>query len=205
MMLTVRELTVMINSTTNFKPVFASTFESLTDDEGYLINQEGLSCLEICDKAIVILRASKDLEKTKAAVKEQWGVELPGPLSMIEGNDGVQCFWISPDEFWLVHSQFKREALVQKQSSLPPDMSLVDITGAYGALHFKGVNTHKLLARWMGYDLSGKLTVGKVVSTTLGQAPVVVYREKEDELMMLVRHSFSHYVAGLLTDSAKHL
>ena len=195
----------MTNSTTNFKPVFASTFESMTDDEGYLINQEGLSCLEICDKAIVILRASKDLEQTKKTAKENGGVALPEPLCISQGNDSIQCFWISPDEYWLVHSQFQRDVLWQKQATLPEDMSLVDNTGAYGALHFKGDNVHKLLSRWMGYDLSGKLTVGKVVSTTLGQAPVVAYRENENELMMLVRHSFSHYVANLLTDSARRL
>ena len=195
----------MTNSTTNFKAVFASTFESMTDDEGYLINQEGLSCLEICDKAIVILRASKDLEKTKNTAKENWGIDLPEALSISQGNDSIQCFWISPDEYWLVHSQFQREDLWKKQASMPEDMSLVDSTGAYGALHFKGDKVHTLLSRWMGYDLSGKLTVGKVVSTTLGQAPVIVYRETEGELMILVRHSFSHYVAGLLTDSAKRL
>ena len=195
----------MTNSTTNFKPVFASTFESMTDDEGYLINQENLSCLEICDKAIVILRASKDLKATKAVAKKQLGVVLPEALCIAECDDGVQCFWIGPDEFWLVHSQFQREVLWQKQADLPADVSLIDNTGAYGALHFKGGNVHKLLSRWMGYDLSGKLTLGKVVSTTLGQAPVVVYRETEGELIMLVRHSFSHYVAGLITDSAKRL
>ena len=195
----------MTNSTTNFHPVFASTFGPMTDVEGYLINQEDLSCLEICDKAIVIFRASKDLAQTKKVAKEQWGVDLPEALGMSQGNDGIQCFWIGPDEFWLVHSQFQREMLWQKQADLPAEMSLVDNTGAYGALRFKGVNVHKLLSRWMGYDLSGKLAMGKVVSTTLGQAPVVVYRENENELMMLVRHSFSHYVAGLLTDSAKRL
>lgn len=195
----------MTNSTTNFHPVFASTFEFMTDDEGYLINQENLSCLEICDKAIVILRASKDLGKTKQAAKESWGIDLPKALGISQGDDGVQCFWISPDEYWIVHSQFQRETLWQKQVDLPVDVSLVDNTGAYGALHFKGANVHKLLSRWMGYDLSGKLTVGKVVSTTLGQAPVVAYRENENELMILVRHSFSHYVANLLTDSARRL
>ncbi|MCS5591565.1 MAG: sarcosine oxidase subunit gamma [Gammaproteobacteria bacterium] len=195
----------MTNSTTNFKPIFASTFESMTDSEGYLINQEDLSCLEICDKAIVILRASKDLEKTKKVAKESWGINLPEALGISHGDDGIQSFWISPDEYWIVHSQLQREVLWQKQADLPAGMSLVDNTGAYGALRFKGANVHKLLSRWMGYDLSAKLDVDKVVSTTLGQAPVVAYRENDNELMLLVRHSFSHYVAGLLTDSAKRL
>jgi len=57
----------------------------------------------------------------------------------------------------------------------------------------------------MSYDVSGSLNSGKVVSTTLGQAPVIVFRTLEGKLMMMVRHSFSHYVAGLLMDSAKRI
>ena len=62
-----------------------------------------------------------------------------------------------------------------------------------------------LLSRWMSYDLSGSLNSGKVVSTTFGQAPVVIFRTSEGKLMMMVRHSFSHYVAGLLKDGAKRV
>ena len=57
----------------------------------------------------------------------------------------------------------------------------------------------------MSYDLSGSLNSGKVVSTTLGQAPVIIFRTLEGKLMMMVRHSFSHYAAGLLKDSAKRV
>ena len=195
----------MTNTTTNFKPIFVSTFESMTDDEGYLINQEGLSCLEICDKAIAIFRSSKDLEQARKTAKQSWGLELPTALGISDGDDGLQCFWISPDEYWLIHSQFQRDAFWQKSTTLANDMSLVDNSGAYGTLHLSGNKVSKLLSRWMGYDIEGKLEKGKVVSTTLGQAPVVAYRENDNELMLLVRHSFSHYVAGLLTDSARRL
>jgi len=56
----------------------------------------------------------------------------------------------------------------------------------------------------MSYDLSGSLKEGKVISTTFGQAPVIVYREN-NKLLMMIRHSFSHYVVGLLKDSAKRV
>ena len=55
------------------------------------------------------------------------------------------------------------------------------------------------------YDLSGSLNSGKVVSTALGQAPVIIFRTAEGKLMMMVRNSFSHYVAGLLQDAAKRV
>ena len=113
----------MTNSTISFKPVFASTFESMTDDSGYLINQDELSCQEVCDNAIAIFRSSKDLEQTKKTLKENWGLELPGALEITVGNDGVQCFWISPDEFWIIHSQLQKEAFWQNASDIPETMS----------------------------------------------------------------------------------
>jgi len=82
---------------------------------------------------------------------------------------------------------------------------MVDNSAAYGVLEFNGGKVNKLLSRGMSYDLNGLLNSGKVVSTTLGQAPVIVFRTAEGKLMMMVRHSFSHYVAGLLMDSAKRI
>ena len=195
----------MNNLKTSFQPIFASTFESLTDDDGYLINQKDLSCYELNDKAIAILRTSKDEKESNRITLNEFGLELPKPLSITRGNDNLSCLWISPDEFWIVHSQFQRDLLWKRKNSLPDVMSLVDNSAAYGTLIFKGGKTNELLSRWMSYDLNAKLTIGKVVSTTFGKAPVIVYQEEKNELTMLVRHSFSHYVAALLVDSVKRL
>ena len=196
---------VMNNFKTNFQPIFASTFESLTNEEGYLINQEDMSCYELNDKAIVILRTSKDAKENNRISLNEFGFELPTALSITMGNDNLSCLWISPDEFWITHSQFQRDLLWKRKNNLPDTMSLVDNSAAYGTLIFKGGKTNELLSRWMNYDLSTKLTTGKVASTTFGKAPIIIYQEKKNELTMLVRHSFSHYVAALLVDSAKRL
>ena len=195
----------MNNFKTNFQPIFASTFESLTNEEGCLINQEDLSCYELNDKAIVILRTSKDAKENNRISLNEFGFELPTALSITIGNDNLSCLWISPDEFWIVHSQFQRNLLWKRKDNLPDTMSLVDNSAAYGTLIFKGGKANELLSRWMSYDLNAKLTIGKVASTTFGKAPIIIYQEKKNELTMLVRHSFSHYVAALLVDSAKRL
>jgi len=186
-------------------PNFASTFQPLIDQKGYLVNQDDLSCREVFGKALAILRTSKDHEKSKKDAKEIWDVALPEELSMTTNSGGVQCLWISPDEFWLLHSQQQKTDIWNKIDSLPIEMSMVDNSAAYGVLEFIGGKVNKLLSRWMSYDLNGSLNSGKVVSTTLGQAPVIIFRTSEDKLMMMVRHSFSHYVAGLLKDSAKRI
>ncbi len=163
----------MTNSKENLIPKFASTFQPLIDQEGYLVNQDDLSCREVVGTALAILRTSKDHDKSKKDAKEILNVDLPEALSMTTNSVGVQCLWISPDEFWLLHSI--------------------------------GGKVNKLLSRWMSYDLSGLLDSGKVVSTTLGQAPVIILRTSDGKIMIMVRHSFSHYVAGLLKDSAKRI
>lgn len=195
----------MTSSKENLMPKFASTFQPLIDQEGYLVNQDDLSCREVVGKSLAILRTSKDYEKSKKDAKEIWDVALPEELSMTTNSNGVQCLWISPDEFWLLHSQQQKADIWNKIESLPIEMSMVDNSAAYGVLEFIGGKVNKLLSRWMSYDLNGSLNSGKVVSTTLGQAPVIVFRTSEGKLMMMVRHSFSHYVAGLLMDSAKRI
>ena len=195
----------MTSSKENLMPKFTSTFQPLIDSEGYLVNQDDLSCREVVGESLAILRTSKDQEKSKKDAKEIWDLSLPEELSMTTNSDGVQCLWISPDEFWLLHSQQQKADIWNKIESLPIEMSMVDNSAAYGVLEFIGEKVNELLSRWMSYDLSGSLNSGKVVSTTLGQAPVIIFRTSEGKLMMMVRHSFSHYVAGLLKDSAKRV
>ena len=173
----------MTSSKEKIIPKFATTFQPLIDQEGYLVNQNDLSCREVIGKSLTILRTSKDHEN----------------------SDGVQCLWISPDEFWLFYSQKQKADIWNKIESLPIEMSMIDNSAAYGVLEFAGKKANELLSRWMSYDLSGSLNSGKVVSTTLGQAPVIIFRTSEGKLMMMVRHSFSHYVAGLLKDGAKRV
>ena len=195
----------MTSSKENLIPKFASTFQPLIDQEGYLANQKNLSCREVVGKSLTILRTSKDYEKSKKDSYEILDVALPEELSISTNSDGVQCLWISPDEFWLLHSEQQKADIWNKIESLPVEMSMVDNSAAYGVLEFIGKKVNELLSRWMSYDLSGSLNSGKVVSTTLGQAPVVIFRTSEGKLMMMVRHSFSHYVAGLLKDGAKRV
>ena len=195
----------MTSSKENFTPEFRSTFQKSIDQDGFLICQEDLECRELDDKAIIVLRTSKNHKKNTKVVNECFGVDLPEALCISSGNNNIKCLWISPDEFWLVDNRQNKAGILDKIELLSEDISMIDNSAAYGVLEFSGKKKHSLLARWMSYDLGGSLSSKKVVSTTLGQAPVIVFRYEEDKLLMLVRHSFSHYVAGLLKDSAKRI
>ena len=188
----------------NIEPEFRSTFNQLVDKDGYIVNQVDISCQEVKGKSLLILRTSKDSKKNSKAAKDIFDVMLPETLKMASGDADLKCFWVSPDEFWVILNTQQMQQKEEKFVKLPSGVSITDNSAAYGTLEFKGKKTNELLSRWMSYDLEGSLSDGKGVSTTFGQAPVFVYRDKKN-IFMMVRHSFSHYVAGLIKDSAQRI
>jgi len=188
----------------NIEPQFRSTFNPIVDEAGFLVNQDDLICQEVTEKSLVILRTSRDSKNNAKAAKDVFNMELPESLQMTVGAKDLKCFWVSPDEFWVVLSAHQKQKLEGKFDNLPAGVSITDNSAAYGTLKFSGKKMNDLLSRWMSYDLEGNLNDGKAASTTFGQAPVFVYRDKKN-LFLMVRHSFSHYVAGLIQDSAKRI
>ena len=194
----------MSKSKNEIEPIFRSTFDPVTDGDGFLINQKNLISQEVSGNSLLVLRTSKSSTNNTKAAKDIFNLKLPGALEMTNGDNDSRCFWISPDEFWVLLKPNHKMEIEEKLASLPAGVSISDNSGAYGILEFTGDQTNNLLARWMSYDIEDSLKDGKAVSTTFGQAPVFVYRHKQS-LFMMVRHSFSHYVARLLKDSAKRL
>ena len=184
---------------------FRSTFQPVLNQDGLLINQDNLVCHEVTDLSLMVLRTSKDNKKNTSTIKNIFNTEAPETLSVSFNDKGDVFLWISPDEIWILHSRDNKHKLLEKLKSLPKGMSMTDSSGAYGIIEFTGNNVDALLSRWVSYDLKGSLIIGKVVSTTFGQAPVCIYRNNEGNILMMVRHSFSHYVAELLKDSAKRI
>jgi len=194
----------MSDSKNKIEPIFRSTFDPVTDADGFLINQKNLTSQEVCGNSLLVLRTSTSSKNNSKVAKDFFNIKLPDVLEITTGINDSKCFWISPDEFWVLLKPHHKVEIEGNLSSLPKGISISDNSGAYGILEFTGDQTNNLLARWMSYDIESSLLDGKAVSTTFGQAPVFVYRDKKS-LFMMVRHSFSHYVAGLLKDSAKRL
>ena len=82
----------MTNSKENLIPKFASTFQPIIDQEGYLVNQDDLSCREVVGTALAILRTSKDHDKTKKDDKEILDTSLE-----ISSSGSRMIFLIGPD------------------------------------------------------------------------------------------------------------
>ena len=122
--------------------------------------------------------------------------------------------WISPDEFLHLLPLKNKDAMVNK---LEEDLSathaaVVDNSGGFSYLELGGSALHKVLAKTCAYDCSKEnLPPGKVVSTLIGKAPVIMFRHKnnvadtatgEAGISLLIRFSFADYVWRLLEDAA---
>ena len=80
------------NSLESTKPVFRSTFNQIIDEDGYLINQDDISCQEVTGKSLLILRTSKDSKKNIKAAKDIFNMKsLPDSMTIIgAGAIGIE-------------------------------------------------------------------------------------------------------------------
>ncbi len=122
--------------------------------------------------------------------------------------------WISPDEFLHLLPLKNKDALVSKleEDLLATHAAVVDNSGGFSYLELGGSALHKVLAKTCAYDCSTEnLPTGKVVSTLIGKAPVIIFRHKNNKadtatgeagVSLLIRFSFADYVWRLLEDAA---
>jgi len=89
----------MSKSKNEIEPIFRSTFDPVTDGDGFLINQKNLISQEVSGNSLLVLRTSKSSTNNTKAAKDFFNLKLPGALEMTNGDNDSKCFWISPDEF----------------------------------------------------------------------------------------------------------
>ena len=137
----------MSKSKNEIEPIFRSTFDPVTDGDGFLINQKNLISQEVSGNSLLVLRTSKSSTNNTKAAKDIFNLKLPGALEMTNGDNDSRCFWISPDEFWVLLKPNHKMEIEEKLASLPAGVSISDNSGAYGILEFTGDQTNNLLGK----------------------------------------------------------
>ncbi len=133
------------------------------------------------------------------------GLVLPEPLETIGSLQTRLVQWLSPDEFLITLPLEDKDALIRDLQSALAGLfaAVVDNSGGYVLLKLTGERRYDLLAKFVTYDVRGKLPVGKVVSTLLAKAGVILYRPDEDSLLLTVRSSFADYAWNVLAEGAE--
>ncbi|MFJ3672836.1 sarcosine oxidase subunit gamma [Streptomyces sp. NPDC090106] len=140
------------------------------------------------------------------AVESVLGIAaLPGPLRAERAGD-VEVLWLGPDEWLLVAPDGHRDDLLPRLRSAIGDefATVTDVSAQRTALSLAGPLVREVLAQGCAIDLDARVTpVGACLTTLLAQAPVtlVVHGEGATAVRLLVRASFSAYLATWLVDA----
>jgi len=70
MMLKVKRWTEMSDSKNKIEPIFRSTFDPVTDGDGFLINQKNLISQEVTGHSLLVLRTSASSKNNTKAAKD---------------------------------------------------------------------------------------------------------------------------------------
>lgn len=138
---------------------------------------------------------------------------LGGPLPVVPCTvsrlDGVDVLWLGPDEWLLIAPERDREAVMEAMRDVVGDDGAVtDVSAQRTTVRLTGPYVREVLARGCAIDLHPAATsVDSCVQTLLAQTGVILVTNNEtaSDLLVLVRASFSEYLADWLIDACSEL
>jgi len=156
----------------------------------------------------VNLRLDPGDAEAMAAVHQVLGVQLPlTPNTTTAGNDAT-AIWLGPDEWLLLAEPDASGSLVTElQTALAGHFaSVVDISAGQTVIRLSGPPTLNVLARGCALDLHPSVfPPGACAQTLLARAQVLLIAVDDTPTIdIIVRRSFTPYVAAWLHDSAHH-
>ena len=163
------------------------------------------SVTERDDLGFVILRGKRDDQKV-LDVLATLGLILPQPSSCSTQNNGLQTLlWISPDEYLLQLPLAEKDPFIERATTACSGIhaAVVDNSGGYACLQISGNRVLEVMKKLCAYDLATTaFPPGRVLSSHLAKAPVIIYRPDPDSLQLLIRFSFADYGWRALSTAA---
>jgi len=158
---------------------------------------------ELAFQGHIILRGKPTDEAFMAGAAKVLGTELPGKLSSVESGEYV-VRWLSPDT-WLITlpgaAAFSLETSLRE--TLTGHYQVVNESSGQTLLVLSGENVENVLHKSVHYDIHiSNFPVGKVVNTNFAKTGCTLRRLGEQEFELVVRRSFSDYVAAWIQDAA---
>tara|TARA_B100000287_G_scaffold110491_1_gene102836 strand:- start:1053 stop:1694 length:642 start_codon:yes stop_codon:yes gene_type:complete len=140
----------------------------------------------------------------EAAVEKVLGMKLPGALQSASNDNGQVLRWKSPDEWLLTVSgsdAFSVEA--QLREAAEGHYAIVNVSGGQTILMLSGDSAEMVLMKTCHYDThESHFPVGKVIGTTFAKSGALIRRVSDSEWELVIRRSFSDYLALWLQDAA---
>ena len=165
-------------------------------EAGVTLSEQGLA-------GHLVLRSAGN-SSFEAAVEKVLGMSLPGPLQSVSDDSGRVIRWTSPDEWLLTVSNSDAFSVEQQlRAEASGHYSIVNVSGGQTILMLSGDSAEMVLMKTCHYDThESSFPVGKVVRTTFTKSGALIRRVGESEWELIIRRSFSDYLALSLQDAA---
>ncbi len=151
----------------------------------------------------LIIRGQADDQQLQQTVTEVVGVKLPLTPNHFHTINDRTIYWRSPNE-WLLHVPSSELASIHEslQNKVTGHVALVDVSAGQTRLVLRGSGIETVLQKSSVYDFhDDNFPVGKSVQTTFAKAGALVSRKEQDSVELIIRRSFSDYIAAWLLDA----
>ena len=152
------------------------------------------------------LRLDPADSESLAAAHQVLGIKLPLTPNTTTAADDLTAIWLGPDE-WLLLTDHQSDALIADlQAALAGHVaSVVDIGAGQTVIRLSGPSTLDVLARGCALDLHPTVfPPGACAQTLLARAQALLIAvDAIPTIDIIVRRSFTPYVAAWLHDSAR--
>ncbi len=157
------------------------------------------------DRGFVVLRGNND-DRVFLQALATLDLSLPQPVSSSTNGGGERTLlWVSPDEFLLLLPLPEKDAFIERAETVFRGLhaAVVDNSGGYSCLQLAGSQVLAVLQKLCAYDLGNTaFPSGRVLSSHLAKAPVIIHRPDPHSLQLLIRFSFADYGWRVLSVAA---
>lgn len=154
------------------------------------------------DVGHLVLRGDATL--LASAVAEVLELAFPDqPLTSC--SRGKICIrWISPDEWLVTVPRIEISSVeLSLRLAIVGHAAIVNVSGGQTIVHLTGKHALDVLMKSTCYDVHElNFPTGKVITTTLAQAQVIIRRLDSDQFELVIRRSFADYLWMWLRDAA---
>jgi heterotetrameric sarcosine oxidase gamma subunit len=140
-----------------------------------------------------------------SAVEAALGFPLPAAPNTTASDTHRTALWLGPDEWLVVAAPDAQAALELELAEALGDGlgSVVDLSANRAAIELRGPAARDVLAKGCALDLHPRaFGPGRCAQTLVARTQVILEQQRDDAYRLLVRPSFSAYLAAWLLDAA---
>ena len=180
----------------------------ITEEKSY----SGLQMKEINPIMKLIIRGKK--REFLSAIGKSLNLLLPTEANTSSKSEKLSALWLSPDE-WMIYSNevsdprnndYETENLLNQNISKTNLGAVTDVTDQFVLINIKGDKIFDLFETGSPFNFNDFNTKkGSVAQTILAKIDVIIHNQKQNEVNLFVRRSFSQHLFSWMNDSASRL